>query len=136
MLCNNGDYSIIIHLCDNSILIMRLYNIAIIFACMINIKIGTKNVVKYGEEPFEDLSEDCFISEAICDIRYRPDATSQTRLACSTLTSIHALACTRVCFNREFTHTRVCCTCEFTHTRVCCTREFTHMHILEVSLVY
>ena len=61
-------------------------------------------------------------------VRYRPDATSHTRLARSTLASVHALACTRVCFTREFAHTRVCRTREFTHTRVCCAREFTRIY--------
>ena len=72
-------------------------------------------------------------------LRYRPDATSHTRLARSTLASVHALACTRVCFTREFTHTRVCRTRKFTHTRVCCAREFTPTYsrlALRIESVY
>ena len=64
---------------------------------------------------------------SVDNVRYRPDATSHTRLARSILASVHALACTRVCFTREFAHTRVCRTREFTHTRVCCAREFTRI---------
>ena len=67
-LCGNGDNLIIVHLCNNSIAIMRLRTIAIICACMINLKMATENVIKDVEEPLEDISEDCFISEVISDI--------------------------------------------------------------------
>ena len=47
---------------------MKLCTIAIICACVINMKMATENVVKDVEEPLEDVTEDCFISEAISDI--------------------------------------------------------------------
>ena len=62
-------------------------------------------------------------------IRYRPDATSHTRLACSTPASIHALACTHVCFTQEFTRTRVCCTQRvYPYSRVLHSSIYTHAY--------